>query len=81
MWKAVLGRWSIALLKYFFQAPANRIGFYEFSMAQLKTIQEAITLAVFAISPATYLGERLKRNHMAGFACIYLAVFFVLHKW
>ena len=81
LWKVVLISWGIAFFKYCFQLPANRIGSYEFSTAQLKTIQEVITLSVFSIFSITFLGETLKWNYVAGFACISLAVFFVFHQW
>jgi len=60
---------------------ANRVGSYEFSTAQLKTIQEVSTLLVFSIFSLTYLGEKLKWNYPAGFASLALGVFFVFHKW
>src|SRR5689334_180870 len=81
LWKVILASWGIAFFEYCFQVPANRIGSYEFSTAQLKTIQEVITLTVFAIFSVTYLGEKIKWNYAAGFGCIALAVFFVFHKW
>jgi uncharacterized protein len=79
--KVVLISWGIAFFEYCFQVPANRIGSYEFTTAQLKTIQEVITLSVFSIFSLTFLGEPLKWNYVAGFACISLAVFFVFHQW
>jgi|SRR6266480_7070022 len=54
---------------------------YEFNAAQLKTIQEVITLTVFAVFSVTYLGEKSKWNYAAGAACLVLGVFFVFHKW
>ena len=81
LWLAVVVSWMIAFVEYCFQVPANRIGSYQFSTAQLKTIQEVITLLVFAVFSMVYLGERLKWNHAAGFACLVLGVFFVFHKW
>ena len=81
LWKVVLASWGIAFFEYCFQVPANRIGSYEFSTAQLKTIQEVITLSVFSVFSVWYLGEKLRWNYMAGFACIVLAAFFVFHKW
>ena len=81
LWKVVLASWSIAFFEYCFQVPANRIGSYEFHAAQLKTIQEVITLAVFAVFSVTYLGEKLKWNYGVGAICLALAVFFVFHKW
>jgi hypothetical protein len=68
-------------LRVLLSGPANRIGSYEFSAAQLKTIQEVITLSVFSIFSITFLGESLKWNYVAGFACISLTVFFVFHQW
>jgi uncharacterized protein (DUF486 family) len=81
LWKVILASWGIAFFEYCFQVPANRIGSYEFTTAQLKTIQEVITLAVFSGFSILYLGEKLKWNYAAGFGCIALAVFFVFHKW
>ena len=81
LWKVILASWGIAFFEYCFQVPANRIGSYEFTTAQLKTIQEVITLAVFSVFSVLYLGEKLKWNYAAGFGCIALAVFFVFHKW
>jgi uncharacterized protein len=81
LWKVILASWGIAFFEYCFQVPANRIGSHEFNTAQLKTIQEVITLTVFAIFSVTYLGEKLKWNYAAGAACLVLAVFFVFHKW
>jgi hypothetical protein len=81
LWKVILVSWSIALLEYCFQVPANRIGHRHFSAAQLKTIQEVITLVVFAVFSVVYLKEDLKWNYVAGFVCIMAAVFFVFHKW
>ena len=81
LWKVIMVSWGIAFFEYCFQVPANRIGSYEFTTAQLKTIQEVITLPVFSIFSIAYLGEPLKWNYLAGFACVSLAVFFVFHRW
>ena len=81
LWKVILVSWGIAFFEYCFQVPANRIGSYEFTTAQLKTIQEVITLSIFSVFSVMYLGEKLKWNYAAGFGCIALAVFFVFHKW
>jgi uncharacterized protein len=81
LWKVILVSRGIAFFEYCFQVPANRIGSYEFSAAQLKTIQEVITLLVFSVFSIFYLGEKIKWNYAAGFGCIALAVFFVFHKW
>jgi len=79
--RVILLSWLIAFLEYCFQVPANRLGHYQFSAAQLKTIQEVVTLVVFAVFSVTYLGEKLRWNHLAGFTCIILGVFFVFHEW
>ena len=81
LWKVILASWGIAFFEYCFQVPANRIGSYEFNGAQLKTIQEVITLSVFSVFSITYLGVRFRWNYAAGFACIVLGAFFVFHKW
>jgi uncharacterized protein (DUF486 family) len=81
LWKVVVISWSIAFLEYCFQVPANRIGHQHFSAAQLKTIQEVVTLVVFAGFSVLYLKEDLKWNYIVGFAFILAAVFFVFHKW
>lgn len=73
--------WGIALFEYCFQVPANRIGHGYFSAAQLKTIQEIITLVVFALFSAMYLHEPLRWNHAVGFALLVLAAFFIFKKW
>ena len=73
--------WAIAFVEYCFQVPANRIGHSQFSAAQLKTIQEVITLVIFCVFSVAYLKEGLKWNYIVGFAMIVLAVFFVFKKW
>jgi len=60
LWLAILASWGIAFVEYCFQVPANRIGHYDFTAAQLKTIQEVITLAVFCVFSVLYLREPLK---------------------
>ncbi len=81
LWKVIVASWGIAFFEYCFQVPANRIGYYEFNAAQLKTIQEVITLSVFSVFSITYLGEPMKWNYAVGFAFITLAAFFIFHKW
>jgi len=73
--------WGIAFFEYCFQVPANRIGYGIFSAAQLKTIQEVITLVVFCLFSVIYLKEELRWNYIVGFALIALAVFFIFKKW
>lgn len=80
LWIVILISWLIAFFEYCFQVPANRIGSYVFNTAQLKTIQEVITLTVFCFFSILYLKEELKWNYLAGFACMIAAVFFVFKK-
>ncbi len=80
LWKVILISWLIAFAEYCFQVPANRFGSYQFTTAQLKTIQEVITLIVFCVFSVVYLKEELKWNYLAGFACMVAAVFFVFKK-
>jgi uncharacterized protein (DUF486 family) len=81
LWIAILVSWGIAFFEYCFQVPANRIGYtYEhWTMVNLKTIQEVITLTVFAVFAMTYGGERLKWNHAAAAVCLVMAAFFVFY--
>lgn len=81
LWKVILISWLIAFVEYCFQVPANRIGSYQFSTAQLKTIQEVITLVVFCGFSVLYLKEELKWNYLVGFGFMIVAVFFVFKKW
>ncbi len=81
LWIAVLVSWLIASVEYCFQVPANRIGHYQFSAAQLKTIQEVITLVVFCIFSVLYLKEPLKWNYLAGFGLMVSAVFVIFKEW
>jgi uncharacterized protein (DUF486 family) len=81
LWIAILASWGIAFAEYCFQVPANRIGHGRFNTAQLKTIQEVITLVVFCAFSVLYLKEELRWNYFAGFACMVAAVFFIFHKW
>jgi len=78
---AILASWGIALFEYCFQVPANRFGSYQFSTAQLKTIQEVITLIVFAIFSVVYLKEGFRWNYLVSFLLIIAAVFFMFRKW
>jgi uncharacterized protein (DUF486 family) len=80
LWIAIVASWSIALLEYCFMVPANRIGSYQFSTAQLKTIQEVITLVVFAAFSLFYLKEDFKWNYLVAFALMVGAVFFMFKK-
>ena len=77
----ILVSWGIAFFEYCFQVPANRIGHSHFSAAELKTIQEVITLVVFAFFSVFYLGEPIKWNHGVGFCLIAAGAFFIFSKW
>lgn len=77
----ILASWGIAFFEYLLQVPANRIGYGHFSAAQLKTIQEVISLSVFAIFSWAYLGEKITWQHGIGFALICLGAWFVFHDW
>lgn len=77
----ILVSWGIALFEYCFQVPANRIGYGYFSGAELKTIQEVLTLIVFMVFSVFYLGEPIKWNHFMGFGLIMLGAYFIFHKW
>jgi uncharacterized protein len=81
LWQVVLISWGIAFFEYCLAVPANRIGHQVYSAAQLKTMQEIITLLVFAVFSVTYLGESLKWNHMVAFIFLCGAAFFSFHKW
>ena len=73
----VIASWCIAFVEYCFAVPANRIGYAVYSAAELKTIQEVITLLVFVVFSIFYLREPMTPNHVVGFAFIALGAFFV----
>ena len=73
---AVAVSWGIAFFEYLIQVPANRIGYERFSLAQLKILQEVITLCVFTAFAVLYLNEKLRWNHFAAFLCVLAAVAF-----
>jgi uncharacterized protein len=81
LWVVILVSWGIAFFEYCLAVPANRIGHAVYSAAQLKTMQEIITLAVFAVFSVTYLGDALKWNHAVAFLFLCGAGFFSFHKW
>jgi uncharacterized protein len=81
LWSVVLISWGIAFFEYVLMVPANRIGHTHFSAAELKTIQEVITLTVFAVFSVTWLKEPLSWNHFVGFGFILFGAFFIFHKW
>ena len=81
LWIAIIASWGIAFFEYCLAVPANRIGHQVYSAAQLKTMQEIITLIVFAIFSAQYLGEPLRWNHGVSFLFLCGAAFFAFNKW
>lgn len=81
LWIVIIASWLIAFFEYCLQVPANRYGSQYFSTAQLKTMQEAITLVVFAAFSVLYLKEDFRWNYAVGFAFMVVAVFFVFKKW
>ncbi|HNY10473.1 MAG TPA: DMT family protein [Candidatus Wallbacteria bacterium] len=80
LWTAIIASWLIAFVEYCFQVPANRIGSYDFSTAQLKTIQEVITLIVFGVFSVTYLKEEFRWNYLIAFSFLICAVYFMFKK-
>ena len=81
LWVLIPASWGIAFFEYCLAVPANRIGHQVYSAAQLKTLQEIITLLVFGVFSVLYLGERLRWNHMVAFIFLCGAAFFSFHKW
>ena len=80
LWQVILVAWGIAFFEYCLQVPANRIGYGMFTAAQLKIMQEVITLVIFAGFSVVYLGEQLRWNHAAAALCLVGAVYFVFMK-
>lgn len=81
LFKVIVISWLIAFFEYCFQVPANRIGHLTFSAAQLKIIQEAITLSVFLVFSVLYLREPFKWNYAISFALVMAAVFFAFKRF
>ncbi len=76
----ILASWGLAFFEYIFQVPANRLGSQYFTTAQLKIIQEVITLTVFSIFSVAFLKEKFTMNYLYAFICILGAVFFIFRK-
>jgi len=81
LWIVIPVSWGIAFFEYCLQVPGNRLGSAYYSVAQLKVMQEVITLVVFAVFSVLYLNEKFRWNYIVGFLLILLAVFFVFKKW
>jgi uncharacterized protein (DUF486 family) len=80
LWKVIIISWLIAFAEYCFMVPANRFGSYVFTAAQLKAIQEIITLLVFSVFSVWYLGQKFTWNYAIGFMLIILAAWFIFKK-
>ena len=76
-WIAALVSWGIALFEYLLQVPANRIGFANMSLGQLKILQEVITLAVFVPFAVLYMGQEIRMNFLYAAICLMGAVYFI----
>ena len=81
MWLVIVASWAIAFFEYCLQVPANRIGHETFTTAELKTMQEIITLVVFSVFSVLYLKEEFRWNYLVGFGFMVVAAFFVFKKW
>ena len=79
-WVAALASWGIALFEYLLMVPANRIGYGELSLPQLKIMQEAITLAVFVPFVILYMKQPLKLDYLWASLCILGAVYFIFRS-
>ena len=77
LWVVILTSWGLAFFEYIFQVPANRLGSRYYSTAQLKIIQEVITLTVFSVFSVLYLKEKFTLNYLWAFLCILGAVYFM----
>jgi len=81
LWKVIIVSWSIAFLEYCFQVPANRLGYGQFTLVQLKVIQEIVTLTVFGVFATFYFGSHLRWNHGVAGLCLVAAAFFAFHRF
>jgi uncharacterized protein len=76
LWVAILTSWGIALFEYCLAVPANRLGYGRFTLAELKVMQEVISLAVFSVFAVVWMHQKLSINHLWAALCLVLAVFF-----
>jgi uncharacterized protein (DUF486 family) len=77
LYLVIVASWGIAFFEYCLQVPANRYGYAVYNPAQLKALQEIITLCVFAAFSTFYLGSALRWNHAVGFVLLVAAAFFL----
>jgi len=80
LWQAIVFSWLLAFFEYCFQVPANRLGYGQLTAAQLKTIQEIITLSIFSVFSVAYLKEDFHWNYLVGFFFILVGAFFIFKK-
>lgn len=80
LWLVIAISWCIAFFEYCLQVPGNRIGYRVYNPAQLKTIQEIITLSVFVVFSIYYLDAQVRWNHIVGYALIVAAAFFIFYE-
>jgi len=80
LWVAILASWGIAFFEYCLMVPANRIGFGNYTLPQLKIIQEVVTLVVFAAFAVWFMKVRLTLNHLYAGLCLVGAVFFCFRR-
>jgi len=80
LWLAILTSWLIALAEYCFAVPANRIGYGEFTLTQLKIIQEIITLSVFSVFAVFFMKDHWRWNYLNAFLCLVGAVYFAFKR-
>jgi uncharacterized protein (DUF486 family) len=77
LWIAILISWGIAFVEYCFAVPANRLGAVKYSLVELKTIQEVVSLLVFSIIAILFFGEKITLNHAIGFSLIAVGAYFI----
>ncbi|WP_413568084.1 DMT family protein [Bdellovibrio sp. HCB117] len=80
LWVAILVSWGIAFFEYLLQVPANRIGYTQFTLPQLKIIQEVITMVVFAGFSVLYMKQSLKLDFLWAGLCLIGAVYFIFRS-
>jgi hypothetical protein len=80
LWKVILVSWLIAFFEYCLQVPANRIGSSYFSLFQLKTIQEVISLSVFSLFAVLVMNETMKWNHLLAFLFLIMSVVLIFRE-
>ena len=79
LWAAVMASWGLALVEYWLAVPANRIGYGTYTGAELKAIQEVVSISIFVVFSIVVLGEKLTINTGVGFALIGVGAFFIFN--